>query len=375
MKPSKYGGFERMMVQEAAIAADRGHEIHFIWEKRPIEAVEKDLVAYGARCVVKPAIGNRLGFLKWMVSYLKDNRIDVMHSHFEPASMLSLAAARWARTPVAFCTVHTGLGGYIAGGGIPLRVRFNARVRSLLAMRIFAVADSTRKEFASLGSRKVRLHYLGVVHNPPSREPQEIRRELGLGADDRVLVCVARHDPVKGLDVLLRSLADLVKRHENLKLVQIGSGVPDETQKLKKLCAELSMDDHLIWTGIRNDVPDLLSIGDIYVQSSRSEGLPLGICEAMSLGLPVVASRTDGTPEAVVDHSTGILVTPEATAELTEAIDSLLCGEQMRRQMGDNGRRRAQERFDLRRQSLRMIRKYEKAYDLVKRHRGSPCAG
>ena len=314
-------------------------------------------------------MGSRLGFFKWMYSYLRDNSIDVMHAHFEPAAMLSLAAARLARTPVVFCTVHSGVKAFFGSQKVPFQVQLKIRVRDTLAMRIFAVSDCTRKEYADLGSRKIRLHYLGVPDKPPGRPAEQVRSELGLSQDDRVLICVAWHHPVKGIDVLLVSMADLVQRHVNLKLVQIGSGHPHETEKLKKLCSELSISDHVIWTGLRNDVPDLLGIGEIYVQPSRSEGLPLSICEAMNASLPVVASRTDGTPEAVVNGSTGILVTPEATAELTAAVDSWLCSEELRMRMGQNGRCRAQDRFDLHRQCVRMFRRYEKAYELVMRRR------
>ena len=365
MKPTKYGGFERLMLAKAAIAAQRGHEMHFVWEGPPIPSVAKELAQYGARSITSPARGHRLGFVRWMASYLKQNSIDVVHSHFEPASMLTLLAARMVGTPLAVCTIHTGLGLY--AGTVPRRVAFNARVRNMMAMRVFAVADSIRREFLDVGCRKIRLHYLGVPCTTVSRTQEDIRRELSLSPDSMVLGCVAVHRAVKGLDVLLRSLVGIVQDHPAVKLLLIGTGDPNETAKLQKLAADLSISDHVLWAGLRNDVPDLMSIVDVYVQPSRSEGLPLSICEAMTAGLPVAASNVDGIAEAVVDGVTGLLVSVESTEELGCAIDKLVSDAALRSELGNNGRKRARERFDLDCQTLRMIKKYEKMHRWVTR--------
>lgn len=112
--------------------------------------------------------------------------------------------------------------------------------------------------------------------------------------------------------------------------------------------------------GERNDVPDLLAQADLFALSSRSEGMPLSILEAMAAGLPVVATAVGGIPEIVVAGETGLLVPPGDVEALTSALRELLAEPEKRRRLGAAGRRRAQELFDLPRFRQAHIELYER---------------
>jgi glycosyltransferase involved in cell wall biosynthesis len=99
--------------------------------------------------------------------------------------------------------------------------------------------------------------------------------------------------------------------------------------------------------GERDDVPDLLAAADVFVLSSRSEGLPISILEAMAAGLPVVATRVGGVPELVVDGETGLLVPPGDARALAAALRTLLGDRELRLRLGAAGRARAEREFDL----------------------------
>jgi glycosyltransferase involved in cell wall biosynthesis len=112
--------------------------------------------------------------------------------------------------------------------------------------------------------------------------------------------------------------------------------------------------------GERDDVPALLARADLFVLSSRSEGMPISVLEAMAAGLPVVASAVGGIPEIVIDGETGILVPPGNVEALAAALSALLADPEERRRLGEAGRRRAGALFDLPRFRRAHVELYER---------------
>jgi glycosyltransferase involved in cell wall biosynthesis len=120
----------------------------------------------------------------------------------------------------------------------------------------------------------------------------------------------------------------------------VGDG-PDRTA----VAAELGDAGELL--GERDDVAEQLARADVFVLSSRSEGLPMAILEAMAAGLPVVATAVGGIPELVADGETGLLVPPGDADALAEALRRLVADPELRRRLGDAARTRVEERFSL----------------------------
>jgi glycosyltransferase involved in cell wall biosynthesis len=117
----------------------------------------------------------------------------------------------------------------------------------------------------------------------------------------------------------------------------------------------------VIFTGTRDDVPDVLSALDVFVLSSATEGLAMTLLEAMAAGLPVIATSVGGNVEVVVDGATGRLVPPRDSVALGGAIADLLEDVPAQRRFGDEGRRRVSERFSI----ATMVRSYEQLYDAI----------
>ena len=126
----------------------------------------------------------------------------------------------------------------------------------------------------------------------------------------------------------------------------VGDG-PDRPEVEAEIRA-LEISDAVELAGYARDVPDLLAAADVFVLSSRSEGAPFSILEAMAAGLPVVATDVGGVGELVADGETGLLVPAGDPARLAEALRSLLADAALRRRLGAAGLARARERFDLR---------------------------
>ena len=358
----KYGGLERSFLRMAEECARRGHRLTCVWEQTPAsEAFCRDFAQAGGQSLLLPVRGRHLRFVWRLWRWLRRNPCEVLHVHFAPAAVPALAAAVLARVTVRVGTLHSALDpADVARRG--WRYRWPVRARSLLCHRLFTVSEAIRRQYVPLGldDRKSTVHYLGVDRVAPTVGRSQMRRALGLSDDDLVVVCVAFHSPIKGVDVLLRALQILQRECPAVRLVEVGgSPCAEETQALRRLADDLGVQDRILWTGQRDDVLNILQCGDVYCQPSRQEGLALALLEAMNAGLPVVASRVGGIPEIVADGVTGLLVEPGDPARLAEALGALLRDESRRRALGAAGLTSVGDVFDLARQCATLVDLYE----------------
>jgi glycosyltransferase involved in cell wall biosynthesis len=125
------------------------------------------------------------------------------------------------------------------------------------------------------------------------------------------------------------------------------AGEGPDRRRLEREISALGLEDSVRLVGERSDVSRLLANGDVFVLSSRSEGLPMSVLEAMATGLPVVASRVGGVPELLDDGEEGILVRPGQVGYLAAARAHLIAEPATRRRLGDAARARAEAYFDL----------------------------
>jgi glycosyltransferase involved in cell wall biosynthesis len=141
------------------------------------------------------------------------------------------------------------------------------------------------------------------------------------------------------------------------RLIIVGEG--SERVRLQELVTSLGLDKHVTLAGFRTDVPELLQRMDVYVQPSLHESFGIVLLEAMAAGLPVVASEVEGIPEIVADGETGYLVPVGDSEALANAVRSLLRDTELRRKMGETGRRRVAKEFDIK----KTVRSYEQLYE------------
>jgi len=171
-----------------------------------------------------------------------------------------------------------------------------------------------------------------------------VRREtLGLTADDFVLGCVSRWDPVKRFEILLQAVRRLASRIPGLALLLVGGG--GEEARIRRLVAETGLQDRVIFTGFLGNPTRVYGILDLYVATSLKEGLPLAPLEAMGASLAIVATDVPGHRDVIVRDRTGLLVPAEDSAALAEAIASLAADPDRRRRMGEAGRQRVLDHF------------------------------
>jgi glycosyltransferase involved in cell wall biosynthesis len=160
----------------------------------------------------------------------------------------------------------------------------------------------------------------------------------------------------KDIATLLRAMALVVRQQPEFRLVIAGSGPMGAD--LARLANELNLGDSVRLLGEVRDVPGLLAKARFFVLSSLTEGISLTLLEAMSCGLPVVATRVGGNPEVVVDGETGILVPPSDADAMAHAMLALHKDQDRGRAMGLAGRQRVARHFEI----GRMVAAYEALY-------------
>jgi glycosyltransferase involved in cell wall biosynthesis len=161
-----------------------------------------------------------------------------------------------------------------------------------------------------------------------------------------VVVCVARFDPDKRHDVLLRALAATRDRGHAFRCDLVGEG--PSLVASRELCTELGLEGQVRFLGAidRDDVLERLSDADVFALVSMYEGMPGSILEAMAAGLPVVGTDVNGIRELVADGVTGRLVAAGDVEQTAVALAELLADAALRAQMGRAGRACAAERYD-----------------------------
>jgi glycosyltransferase involved in cell wall biosynthesis len=292
---------------------------------------------------------NRLGMkpLAAALRLIRRSGIDLVHSHGKGAGLYGRLAARRAGVPA----IHTFHGIHYAGYPAGLGRVYLALERRLARMTeaVICVSESEARDAAALGLAprgRTRVIVNGVdarrIALAATPRPAA-RKALGLEPDALVLGTVARFDPVKALDVLLRGFAVLAAGQPTARLLLIGDG--PEARRLRALAVSLGIDARVRFAGVVADASRLLPALDLYVSASRREGLPLALLEAMACGLPVAATRVSGHVDAVEDGVTGVLVGPDDPPALGRAMDALLGNPARRAAMGQAGRRRVEERF------------------------------
>ncbi len=161
----------------------------------------------------------------------------------------------------------------------------------------------------------------------------EVRRELGLSADDTAVICVGEHSARKNHETALRAVAPLEGAH------LLFCGVGEREEALKALARELGMGERTHFLGFRRDVPALLRSSDIFLFPSLQEGLPVAQMEAMAAGLPCVVSDVRGNADLIQPGEGGFLNAPRDWKGFSENVKRLMADAALRREMGERNLR------------------------------------
>jgi glycosyltransferase involved in cell wall biosynthesis len=222
---------------------------------------------------------------------------------------------------------------------------------SFLVDKMVAVSNGTLQFCLDEGIKKEKLvtiyNGIDIESYAPNSTPGELlerlRYELNLNEKVVIIITVARLHTQKGHNYLLKAIPKVVEKYSHARFLLVGDG--PELQALKETTSNLNINEYVRFLGVRNDIPTLLSISSLFVLPSLWEGMPNSILEAMSSGLPVIATNVDGCPELVVHGKTGLLVSPADSDAIWVAICQLLGDKELLWKMGIAGRTRAINQF------------------------------
>jgi glycosyltransferase involved in cell wall biosynthesis len=314
--------------------ARRGHEVTLLcppgsWiagqlAGEPVEVMFSDLRRFPG------------GELRRVAAEIRRRRIEVVHTHMSRASLFGVLL-RWFAGVPSIATAHAR----------------HFQPHWIFNDLVIAVSEVTRRYHRRVNfvrsDRIVTLRNF-VADNPAGQAAagarRQIRGSLGVPEDALLLGIVGSLLPSKGHAYLIRALPAVVAAMGDVRLAVAGSGTSsNHARRLREEAQRLGVAQRILWTGPRNDVPQIMSALDVCVVASLKETLSQVILEAMAAGVAVVATKVGGIPECVVPGETGLLVPPRDSDALADALIDLLGDSARRRALGEAGRHRVRDHF------------------------------
>lgn len=263
----------------------------------------------------------------WAYKNLKNiiikNNPDIIHSALWSSNVLSKIVAKKLNIPI-ICDLHSN-------------IQFDGNIRKLIeeptlfyANKYIAVSNSAKEGFLKTYKNKSKelKQRVIVINNGIEINNQQLnpltKKDLGFNANDFIIGAVGRLEKIKSYNLLIKSFAiviNKINKPQKIKLCIVGNG--SEKKKLERLVLNLNIKKHVIFTGMRQDVKNIYPIFDIFIISSKSEGLSIALLEAISFGLPIITTCQQKNHDIIKNKINGLIVKPENEFELSKAIKKL----------------------------------------------------
>ena len=356
MAPAAIGGMERVVQMLALAQSERAHDARVAAVVTPDSTPEVDryLGALGEAGlpVYRLEVGGRAYARESALvsDIVRRHRPEVVHSHSYRTDVVDGPGVRRTGTPFVV-TAH----GY-TGGTLRNRMYEWVQRRSFRRCHaVVAVSQPLHRELAQSGIGQERLHL--VVNGWNSRDelapPGDARRALGTREGTFAIGWVGRVSREKGLDVTIRALSFL--RDVPASLIVVGNG--PLRSELVELATRLGVADRVSWLGVVADAARLFSGFDALVSSSRTEGTPIVLLEAMSAGVPIVSTRVGGIPDILTDHE-ALLVPSEDPRAIADSVRKVMTDPIGAEQRANAAR----ERLGRERGADRWVAEYDRVY-------------
>lgn len=347
------GGLQKLVI-DIALNIDRARfdvAVCCLRESGPMakELVENDIPIFEINQVVDGKI-NYFSFVD-VYRLLKNEKVDIIHTHNTNPFIDGGVAAILARTPVRIHTDHAR--------EYPDKQRYMIaeRVLSVFYDKIVAVSEQTKSNLVNY--EKINPSRIITIQNGVSikSEITSHRKDKDSSLANKFIIgTVGRLCKAKGYEYLVRAMTHLLKYTDNFELQIIGDG--NLMGELQELSESLSLTDNVKFMGEQNDIDSFYQDFDLFVISSISEGLPLVLLEAMANKIPVLTTGVGGIPGVVKNGRSALIVKPYEPEEIAEGVWSLMNNECLRHDIATNAYSVLQKQFGIN----EMMTKYEQLY-------------
>ncbi|CUN15830.1 glycosyltransferase family 4 protein [Turicibacter sanguinis] len=320
--------FERGNIE---VLKELGYEIHGAanYEDATPALEELDIKKHHIDIQRSPFKLNNLKAYKQLVKLMKEEKFDLVHCHAPMGGVVGRLATKSVGIKNVLYTAH---GFHFFKGAPKLNWMIYYPIEKLLSRYTNTLITINEEDYSLATSNKFKAKNIELVNgiglnlekfSPISeKEKYRLREEYGYDKDDKILIYVGELSDRKNQKIIIEAVNLLKKDFKNIKLLLVGRGqLKDEYDKLIE---ELGVQEQVELLGFRTDINQLLRISDIYVCSSRQEGLPVNIMEAMSIGLPVVCSKIRGNVDLIEDTKGGYLVDINTFVDYAEKISEII---------------------------------------------------
>ncbi|NLZ61717.1 MAG: glycosyltransferase family 4 protein [Acholeplasmataceae bacterium] len=303
---------------------------------RPINYCDQKYEVQFARSPFSPRNIKAFRQLKKIVS---NNEYALIHCHTPIGGVITRIVARKTKIPV-FYTAH-GFHFHKHSSLIDWLLFYPIeRWLSRYTTELITINEEDFQLAKSKFKRSCSVNYIPGVgvdqneHYPLTTiENQKNKAKLGLAIDDFVMVCVGELTKNKNQVFLVRAMATVIKTKPKAKLLLLGYGVC--TEKLRKLIKKLNLENHVLLLGFRNDVLEIMNFADLVVSSSRREGLPKCLLEALAIGKPMLGSDCRGNVDIIVDGENGYLYQIDNQKDFLQKLAQLMNNPEALKRMGE----------------------------------------
>ena len=334
------GGAQKDIVAYAKEFTKRGHKI--IVAARSGE-LEEDLSKIGAAYYNVDFHFRSLSSLNNSVNTLREiitnESVDIIAPQSIRTSIASYLANKTSQRPIITTIHNVGSRFYSLISGLLLNTTSNL---------VIFESEYERERLLKFGLNPDKSIVINSGINlekfTPREKDENLLRRLNINSDDIIIGTVARLSPEKDQRCLVAAMKEVIKIKPNIKLFFVGDGPCKDM--LTKQVLDLGLDKNIQFLGRQKDIPNYLSIMDLFVLSSRRESFPLSAREAMAMGKPVILTNVGGCPELISERITGMIVPPADSKSIACAILKILSDKNKISNMGKAARKKAEYLFD-----------------------------